>query len=57
MQPTLCSVILIWLIIGPLDLKTSVKGQFQQSASILHGKTFLIPYSIKFHFKRSTSVF
>ena len=38
MQIKLCSVLLTtWFIMtGPLE--TSVKGQFQQSASILHGK-------------------
>ena len=42
MQIKLCSVLLTtWFIMtGPLE--TSVKGQFQQSASILHGKLHVL---------------
>ena len=49
MQIKLCSVLLTtWFIItGPLE--TSVKGQFQQSASILHGKLFFFKYLLEQH--------
>ena len=47
MQIKLCSVLLTtWFFMtGPLE--TSVKGQFQQSASILHGKlhVYLLKHS------------
>ena len=47
MQIKLCSVLLTtWFFMtGPLE--TSVKGQFQQSASILHGKlhVYLLEHS------------
>ena len=52
MQIKLCSVLLTtWFIItGPLE--TSVKGQFQQSASILHGKlhVYLLEHTIQLSF-------
>ena len=51
MQIKLCSVLLTtWFIMtGPLE--TSVKGQFQQSASILHGKlhVYLLEHNTAVH--------
>jgi len=48
MNSSLCSVFFVWLILGPLE--PSVVGQFQQSASILHGQTS--PYLTQYLLQR-----